>query len=114
MPYYVWIILGCALAFMLLAIAITFYFKKKNKKPKLVIDDAFINELVQNYGSLENIKSVNVDNGRLKIEVADLDKVNLEGLKALSTGGLFVTGNIIKTLYKLDSKTIKDKLDKMR
>ena len=62
------------------------------------------------YGGLDNISSVEVDNSRLKVTVLDLDLVNLRVLKELSQSGVFVTGNVIKTLYKYDSKTIQAQL----
>ena len=86
--------------------------KKKNKKPRIVIDEAFISSLIDLYGGATNINEVNVENGRLKIAVNDLDIVNLNGIKGIAESGAVVTGNIIKTLYKQDSLTIKKALDK--
>ena len=62
-------------------------------------------------GDKDNIKDVNVDNGRLKITVDNLELVNLEGIKEIATSGVFVTGNIIKTLFRLDSITIKKEIE---
>ena len=70
-----------------------------------------INNLLSLLGEKDNINQINVDNGRLKITVNDLDKVNLEGIKAVATSGVFVTGNIIKTLFRLDSETIQKALN---
>ena len=76
------------------------------------IDDEFINNLIHLLGEKDNINDVTVDNGRLKFNVVDLDKVDLNGIKAIATSGVFVTGNIIKTLFKLDSQVIKQALEK--
>lgn len=84
---------------------------KKNKTPRIKLDDDFIDNLLSLLGEKDNISQINVDNGRLKIAVNDLDKVNLEGIKSVATSGVFVTGNIIKTLFRLDSETIKKALD---
>ena len=86
----------------------------KKKKPKIKIDDEYINELVNCYGGISNISQTQVDNGRLKITVSNLSIVDLEKIKALSSGGVFVTGNTIKTLYRVDSITIKTAIDSMR
>lgn len=86
--------------------------KNKGKKLKIKIDEEFINNLILNYGGISNIKSCDVDNGRLKVAVNDLDLVNLPALKEQSQAGVFVTANIIKTLYKFDSKLIKSLIDK--
>ena len=67
---------------------------------------------VSRYLQKDNINDVTVDNGRLKFNVVDLDKVDLNGIKAIATSGVFVTGNIIKTLFKLDSQVIKQALEK--
>ena len=111
MPFWGYILIGLgALLFIFLIIFVLL----KKKKPKLKIDNEFINELILNYGGIENITSTQVDNGRLKITVSDLNKVDLNRVKALSNGGVFVTGNIIKTLYRLDSIIIKNAIDNMR
>ena len=95
---------------LIIIIALMFFAKRSGKKgPK--IDDEFINNLLSLLGEKDNINQINVDNGRLKITVNDLDKVNLEGIKAVATSGVFVTGNIIKTLFRLDSETIQKALN---
>ena len=76
------------------------------------VDEEFINNLIHLLGEKDNINDVTVDNGRLKFNVVDLDKVDLNGIKAIATSGVFVTGNIIKTLFKLDSQVIKQALEK--
>ena len=83
----------------------------KNKKPKINVNNEFIDELVLNYGGIDNILSVEIENARLKITVSDLDLVNLEKLKALAESGIFVTGNTVKSLYKLNSEQIKKSLE---
>lgn len=85
-----------------------------NKKPKskIKVDDEFINNIIEYYGGKDNIGAISVDNARLKVEVKDLDIVNLEQLKANSEAGVFITGNIIKTLFKFDSKLIKSSIEK--
>lgn len=97
---------------LILAIVIIVLIFNKNKN-KIKVDENFINQLIINYGGKDNIKNVSVDNARLKIEVLDLDLVNLEALKQSSESGVFVTGNIIKTLYKFDSKLIQNNLNKL-
>ena len=102
----------CCAVVLLIAIVLVIVLLKKNKKgSRITINDEFINNLISLLGEKDNITDVQVDNGRLKIGVSDLDKVNLEGIKAIATSGVFVTGNIIKTLFRLDSKTIKEEID---
>ncbi len=85
--------------------------KKKRKTKTLKIDDEFIDLLIKNYGGINNIKNVEVENSRLKITIADLDLVDLEELKNQAESGVFITGDIIKTLFKLSSDEIKKSLD---
>ena len=106
---YWWVILIVVLL-VLVALALVFILKKK--KTGIKVDDAFIEKLLSLFGSANNIAGCKVDNGRLKIEVKDLDLVDLNGLKEISESGVFVTGNIIKILFKLDSLTIKQALEK--
>ena len=100
----IFIIVGIAL--IISAILMYFLLVKKNKATKRVkIDEEFINNLINYLGEISNLESVNTENGRLIIKVKDLDIVNLEGIKSLSSG-VFITGNTIKTLFRLDSKLI--------
>ncbi|MCR5349495.1 MAG: hypothetical protein K6E20_00730 [Acholeplasmatales bacterium] len=80
-------------------------FKNKKKTKRIKIDEDFINNLLTYLGEASNLESVNTENGRLIIKVKDLDIVNLEGIKSLSSG-VFITGNSIKTLFRLDSQLI--------
>ena len=70
-PMMIAIIVG---AIIILSVLIILLVKLlKNKKPKIKVDENFINELIANYGGKENIKSVSVEHARLKIEVEDLE-----------------------------------------
>ena len=89
---------------------IVFLGKRKEKRPK--IDENFINNIIVLYGNKDNISKVSTDNWRLKVEVNDLDKVELNKLKEISTNGVFVTGSTIKTLFREDSELIKKELEK--
>ena len=80
--------------------------EKRNKVERVVVDEEFISTLLNGLGNLENIASVCIDNGRVKFKVNDLDLVKAEELKALSTSGVFITGNNVKLLFKYDSKDI--------
>lgn len=98
-----------------LAIVVILLIKKNNKKtPKFKIDDKFIEDLLKAYGGIDNISSTALDNGsgRLRVSVKTLDLCNLNELKGFSTKGVFVTNNVIVTLFKYDSKRIKEEIDK--
>lgn len=108
-----YIIGAIVLAVMLIVIGIILIIKFKGKnKNKLIIDDEFINSIYELLGNRENVKSISVDNARLKFDVIDLNLVNLNGLKELSQNGVFVTNNVVKTLFKFDSKEIKKQMER--
>ena len=105
---------GGVLAVVAIVVVLAILLNKKQPKQKHIkVDEPFITNLLELLGSKENIVECQVDNGRLKFTVNDLDQVNLNGIKEVATSGVFVTGNIIKTLFKLDSKTIKAEIDRV-
>ncbi|MDE7264408.1 MAG: hypothetical protein K2N64_07085 [Anaeroplasmataceae bacterium] len=91
----------CALLFVLLFIIIL-----KKKKPTIKVDEEFIRTLSNALGTRENITNVKMINGRLHFEVKDLEIVQLEELKKLSTAGVFITNQTIKMLFSYDSEAI--------
>lgn len=103
---------GVGILAIVAAIVIIVIVMNRKPKSKIKVDDEFINNIIEYYGGKDNIGVISVDNARLKVEVKDLDLVNLEQLKANSEAGVFVTGNIIKTLFKFDSKLIKASIEK--
>ena len=64
-----------------------------------MVDEEFISSMLHGLGELANINSVSVDNGRVKFSVKDLDLLVADELKALSTSGVFITGNNVKLLF---------------
>lgn len=88
-------------------------FRKKEAKPseRVVVDEEFISSMLHGLGELNNINSVSVDNGRVKFSVKDLELLVADELKALSSSGVFITGNNVKLLFKYDSNTIVSALE---
>lgn len=108
-------LVAAVLVVIVIAVLATIILKKRNsntKSPKIVVDDEFITNIISLFGGKDNIKSVVVDNGRLNITTENLDLVNLNGIKEIATNGVFVTGSTIKTLFRLNSETIKQAIDK--
>ena len=108
----IWILIGCVLALIIIIIVLILLFKNKKKSPKIKVDSAFIDNVINLLGGIDNLLSTEVENGRLRLKIKNLDIVNLDGLKGLSQAGVFVTGDCIKLLFKTDSQTIKKELDK--
>ena len=87
--------------------------EKDLKKDHVVVDEVFMNTLVEGIGQLANIQCISIDNGRLKFKVSDLDLVKADLLKELSASGVFITGSNVKLLFKYDSKVILNELTKL-
>lgn len=104
------IILAAALI-LILGVFIAFYYLKK-KQNKSIVNPDFIDALLLYLGGNNNILKVEVEQSRLKIEVNELDLVDLEKLKTLTDKGIFVTGNTIKALFKDEAINIKNALEK--
>lgn len=107
----IWIIIGIALAIVLL-LSIVIILVLKNKNKKIRVDSSFIDNILNYLGGVNNLLSTEVENGRLRLKVNDLDVVNFDGLKSMTESGVFVTGDCVKILFKTDSKLIKEELDK--
>lgn len=104
-----------AVVVILAIILIIALHKRKNKKgPHLLIDEEYMKKLIELYGNYSNINEIAVDGNKLKVNVKDLKIVNLDGIKELSSSGVFVTANNIKSLFKYDAKELKVELDKYK
>ena len=69
-----------------------------------------INKLIEYLGGKDNIKTLSIDNGRVKFNLLDLDLLNQEAIKEVSNSGAFITGNNVKLLFKYDSELIVETL----
>ena len=110
MEWYYYLIIGAGALVVLLALYFLL-FKGKKKETKVKIDNEFIDNLIALLGDIKNIKGVDLVNGRVKIEVNDLDLVKLDEIKELASSGFFVTGNVIKILFKYDSELVKKSIE---
>ena len=111
-----WFALGLSLLGIIICIICIRLVKKHklHKKPKLKIDENYIIELINLFGTKSNINSIDVDGNKLKVDVIDLTKVDLEGIKTKANSGVFVVNNTIKTLFMYDSMTLKKELNKYK
>ena len=83
---------------------------KSSKIEHVLVDELFISTLLIGLGGIENIKSVSLDNGRVKFNIIDLDLLNNDSIKTISSSGAFITGNNVKLLFKYDSLLIVETL----
>ena len=112
-----WILYGSIVLGAVILISIVLFLicglrsrREKNDKDKIIVDEAFISSLLLSLGGIENIKTVSIDNGRVKFVIEDLDLLNQEIIKQISASGAFISGKNVKLLFKYDSKLIVDTL----
>ena len=106
------LIIGCSILLVaIIVLALVLILKNKSKGIK--IDEEFMNQLISSLGAKENIISYSVENSRVKFELLDVCKANLDSLKELSSKGVFVTNNTVKTLFKYESKQIVANLNRI-
>ena len=48
--------------------------EKDLKKDHVVVDEVFMNTLIEGIGQLTNIQCISIDNGRLKFKVSDFEE----------------------------------------
>lgn len=89
-------------------------FKMTHKERKVKIDDNFMTTMLNSLGGIDNIKSYSVENARVKFELVNVSLANLDALKELSTKGVFVSNNSVKTLFKYESSDIVKNLSKIK
>lgn len=106
------LIIGCSILLVaIIVLALVLILKNKTKGIK--IDEEFMNQLISSLGAKENIISYSVENSRVKFELLDVSKANLDSLKELSSKGVFVTNNTVKTLFKYESNQIVANLNRI-
>ena len=113
---WIWLtIVGVVVLLIIIIILVKIIKKAKlHKKPKLKIDENYIVELINMFGGKENINSIDVDGNKLKVDVIELNNVDLEGIKTKANSGVFVVNNTIKTLFMYDSETLRKELNKYK
>jgi len=105
-------IFGIVLGIVVVVAGLIVLLLTRKGKNKVVVDEQLVNNMISFLGGKENISSYQQEAGRVKFEVIDLAKVDLESLKTISTKGVFITGNNVKTLFKYDSNVVIKMLDK--
>lgn len=88
-------------------IVLGFVFRPK-KKSTVVVNDELINGIFDAVGK-ENITNVESEISRVKIDVLDLEQVNLELLKEISEG-VFISGKSLKIMFKDSADNIVNNL----
>lgn len=107
---YIFIALGVIALFSLIFIFLKLTRKKDNILP---VDNIFLANLYQALGKKENIKSIDMKQQRLQIEVANMKEIDQALLKETNTPA-FVTGKKITLLIKNNTKQVFNYLNEKR
>ena len=88
---------------LIIAIAIT---KINGKDARIEM-----NKLVGYLGGKNNIKDVEVNKSRCKIDLVDISRVNKEGIQKLGAQGIVEINNTLKIILGKDARTLKKYID---
>ena len=100
------ILISCIAIVVLILCVVGLVVFLKRRTPKIRINQEFMHQLLTALGSIDNVKDAKTMNGRVILEVEDIEKVTFDTLKELSTKGVFITNQTIKMLFPYDSETI--------
>ena len=100
------IVISCIAIVVLILCVVGLVVFLKRRTPKIRINQEFMQQLLTALGSIDNVIDAKTMNGRVILEVEDIEKVTSDTLKELSTKGVFITNQTIKMLFPYDSETI--------
>ena len=100
------IVISCIAIVVLILCVVGLVVFLKRRTPKIRINQEFMQQLLTALGSIDNVIDAKTMNGRVILEVEDIEKVTFDTLKELSTKGVFTTNQTIKMLFPYDSETI--------
>ena len=100
------IVISCIAIVVLILCVVGLVVFLKRRTPKIRINQEFMQQLLTALGSIDNVIDAKTMNGRVILEVEDIEKVTFDTLKELSTKGVFITNQTIKMLFPYDSETI--------
>ncbi|HEY8364855.1 MAG TPA: PTS transporter subunit EIIB [Haloplasmataceae bacterium] len=73
-------------------------FIKKQQKVKVNVNEEIVQSFLDSLGGKDNILSLSYAYSRLKVELNDISKVNLDNIKSLGASGVFVAGNKLQAI----------------
>jgi phosphotransferase system IIB component len=95
-------ILSISIVILLLLIIFIILKNKKN----VVVDDDFMEMLINSLGGKDNIISYDKENQRVRFELKDIQTIDKDNLKLMSPRGVFITGSMIKLLFKYEAEDV--------
>jgi phosphotransferase system IIB component len=105
--YYTVITIGLSILFYYILLKIyDAAYVKGAKRHHLTVNDELVTELLNHLGGEENIKHVSFEYSRLKVELQDVKRAHLEGIKELGATGIFIAGNKLQAFVGNDAKEL--------
>ena len=99
-----WLLIIIVLIIVVVAIVRLLNTEKDTQKP--TIEDEKINEFIISYGGIKNINKAEIEGSRLKINLKDVSKANIDKFKDLGATGIFISGNNIKMVLPYDMEKL--------
>lgn len=101
------IVMGIPIAILFIVVLVKFIIKNvKRVSKKNVSKEDIMNKYLIPFGE-DNIISISTNMRRVSVEVKDIRKIDIEGLKNLGVGVL-ITGNVVKCLSDEFAKVIEN------
>jgi len=76
-----------------------------------MMEQDYLEKLVQVFGGKENITGLDACMTRLRVAVANIDKVDKEGIQTLGASAVVVVAGGIQAIFGAQSRDLKMKLD---
>ncbi len=108
------VVLGIVILFFIISMLIFLFYiinRQKGRTNKIIIDNDYIESIINSLGGIPNIKKVEIENTRLKFELNDVENADLDMLNEIASNGVFVSANKIKVLFKYESFKIKEAIE---
>lgn len=92
---------------------VIFYVYWEKKQTQSIPDDKFFMQILEALGSIDNIKQATKEHRRVQLELASVEHVNMESLKALELSAFF-TGKKVTLLMNEQGKRLLDHIKILR
>lgn len=73
-------------------------FVKKQQETKVTVSDELVEKFLQLLGGKDNIISVSYEHSRLKVELNNINLIDVQEIKNLGASGIFIAGNKLQAI----------------
>lgn len=104
-----WLLILLVLIIVVIALIRLLNYQKVTEK--LPVEDETINDFIDCYGGIKNINKAELEGSRLKVNLNDINKANIDKFKDLGATGIFISGNNIKMVLPYDMSKLIQKIN---